>query len=108
MLIFLNISNLIFASSSYRPVPKMKVDLIEKRMQESGRLAAGQHLTEDEIRQICSKPQQQPADHEPIRQETQHKEGLWTASGEFVPPEKVQAYLDKMKGYYPQRSEQPH
>jgi hypothetical protein len=76
--------------------PQSSKELLEARLVANGTLRPNQHLSESEFSRIldsllANRPQQ----------ERKRPEGLYTASGEFIPPEKVPEYFRKMGGQAP-------
>jgi hypothetical protein len=71
-------------------------ELLEAKLVANGMLRADQHLSESEFARmldsLLANRQQQ---------ERKKPEGLYTASGEFIPPEKVREYFQKMGGRVP-------
>ena len=70
-------------------------ELLEAKLRQKNLLMPDQQLSQSEFLRILDRI------HAKKSKETERIDGLWTASGEYIEPENVQAYFDRMKGWYP-------
>ena len=83
-----------FMLASTEPPTKSSKELLEEKLRQNGFLPPNQELSQADFLKMLDRIQS-------AKPKPKKPEGLYTADGEYIPPEKVSAYFQKMGGTVP-------